>query len=370
MTITSARPRKLFHVFSTLNVGGPQVRFATLANKFGPEFEHILFAMDRHYESTKLLHADTPNEIQDLSFEKGSTARNFFKFRRFLTSLRPDILITYNWGAIEWALANIFRSCPHIHVVDGFGPEEADRQLTRRVLFRRLVLSRNTKIIVPSKTLYKITTETWRLKPEAVTYIPNGIDCSRFGESKDPNLAQQYGLNANTLVIGTVAALRPEKNLQRLLSAFQEIPDTLPVRLMIVGDGPERGALETSAKRLGIDERVIFTGYIPDPAAHLTLFDIFALSSDTEQMPISILEAMSAELPIAGVDVGDVKHMVSDVNRPLITARNEESLCEALSRLVANSDLRASIGQANRLHVQAVYNEDDMVKAYARIFST
>ena len=90
--------------------------------------------------------------------------------------------------------------------------------------------------------------------------------------------------------------------------------------LVIVGDGAERRALESQALAMGLSNTVIFTGAIEDPARLLGAFDVFAISSDTEQMPISVLEAMAAGLPIAGVDVGDVKEMVSIENRQFIDA--------------------------------------------------
>lgn len=361
--------RTVLHVFSTLNVGGPQVRFATIANKLGDRFRHLLFAMDHGYESTKLLTPGASCAIHDVSYEKGRAVRNFFTFRRALRELRPDVLVTYNWGAIEWALANLGRATPHIHIVDGFGPEEANRQLPRRVQFRRLALRRNTTILVPSLTLQDIVTNIWRLDPATVTYVPNGIDCGRFTQPRDDGLAQHFKIDPAATVIGTVAALRAEKNLQRLLQAFKTISEDKSLHLVIVGDGPELSMLKARATEMGLADRVTFTGYLSDPAPILSLFDIFALSSDTEQMPISVLEAMASGLPIAGVDVGDVRHIVSDANKPHIVARDADALAAVLSDFAADPDLRQRIGTKNHDHVETVYDEDTMVSAYARLFA-
>jgi glycosyltransferase involved in cell wall biosynthesis len=367
----SMPPRTLFHVHSTLNVGGPQVRFATLANKLGPRFKHILFAMDHGYASTKLLDAKAPCEIRDVPYVKGNTARNFMSFRRTLNAMKPDVLVTYNWGAIEWAVANFGRACPHIHIVDGFGPEEANRQLPRRVLFRRMALARNTTTVVPSRTLHDIATKIWRLKLDRVIYIPNGIEPGRFQAPRDEDLARQYGLSPETLAIGTVAALRPEKNLGRLIGAFATLAaSNSALRLIIVGDGAERALLQECAAQLGVAGQVIFTGYLANPAPILGLFDIFALSSDTEQMPISVLEAMASSLPVAAVQVGDMRHIVADENKPYIVEPNTDSLGAALAALAADPALRAKIGQANRAHVQSVYDETDMINAYEKLFSS
>jgi glycosyltransferase involved in cell wall biosynthesis len=365
-----ARPRTLLHVFSTLSVGGQQVRFATLVNNGLGAFAHRLFAMDGKYESMKLFNDAAPCEIFETGFTKGNTIGNILAFRRALNALSPDVLVTYNWGAIEWAMANFGRSCPHIHIVDGFGPEEAEGQLQRRVMFRRMAFWRNTITVVPSRTLYEIATKIWRLPDKDVAFVPNGIDCTRFDNVPDPAYARQLGLDGAGPVIGTVAALRPEKNLTRLIEAFTVSVAKKPaLQLVIVGDGAERPSLEAAAARFGVADKVLFTGYIADPAPVLALFDIFALSSDTEQMPISVLEAMAARLPVAGVDVGDVRHIVSDLNKPLIVNRDAQALADILSTLAGDADLRDRIGQANRHHAETHFAQADMVSAYSKLFS-
>jgi len=239
----------------------------------------------------------------------------------------------------------------------------------QRRQFRRLALRRNTTVVVPSRTLERIVTGTWRLDPAKVHYIPNGIDCGRFEQSGDDTLARQFGIDPDAVVVGTVAALRREKNLTRLLHAFSTLSGDFKAQLVIVGDGAEREPLEAEASRLGLADRVVFTGYQSDPAPILSLFDIFALSSDTEQMPISVLEAMAAGLPVAGVDVGDVRHIVSSANKPHIVERDAKALCTELARFAGDPALRSRVGEENRAHVRAVYDEATMVDAYARLFS-
>ena len=124
----------------------------------------------------------------------------------------------------------------------------------------------------------------------------------------------------DTPVIGTVAALREEKNISRLMHAFAMLPAG---RLVIVGDGPQRPALEALAASLGVAERVCFAGHHLDTAAFYAQFDIFALSSDTEQMPLSVIEAMASGLPVVSTDVGDVRLMVASENIPFVTGLDD-----------------------------------------------
>src|SRR6185437_14374501 len=129
-----------------------------------------------------------------------------------------------------------------------------------------------------------------------------------------------------TPVIGTVAALRPEKNLSRLLRAFRLVRERMPCRLLIAGDGEERASLEKQAEFLGLREQVLFTGHVQETERIYAALDLFALSSDTEQMPTTVVEAMASGLPVAAVDVGDISQMVAAENRPFVTERNEASL--------------------------------------------
>jgi glycosyltransferase involved in cell wall biosynthesis len=190
-----------------------------------------------------------------------------------------------------------------------------------------------------------------------VRFIPNGIDLSRFfwveGGGEVP-------------VIGTVAALRGEKNLARLLRAFALL--RLPARLVIVGDGPERGRLEALALELGIEGSVRFAGHLTAPQAAYRDFDLFALSSDTEQMPLTVLEAMASGLAVASTDVGDVAAMLAEQNRPFVVARDAAALADAMAALLADPVRRCAIGAANRARAERDYDQETMFQAYAALF--
>jgi glycosyltransferase involved in cell wall biosynthesis len=165
-----------------------------------------------------------------------------------------------------------------------------------------------------------------------------------------------------------VAPLRPEKNIGRLLRVFASLDYSRPLRLIIAGDGTERGALERLATELGIADRVIFAGLVA-PEAVLGTFDIFALSSDTEQMPNALLEAMAAGRPIAAVDVGDVKDIVCEGNREFIVSRdNAPAFARALSMLLKAPETRAELGLDNRARAVAEFSQERMFAAYSVVF--
>ncbi|MEQ8934991.1 MAG: glycosyltransferase, partial [Amphiplicatus sp.] len=291
--------REIFHVFATFAIGGPQMRFATLANAFGKRYRHSILSMDGNYAAADRLSGDVEYRLRaDIAPEKRRTLKNVFAFRRLLADERPDLLVTSNWGSMEWAMANRPSLVPHLHMEDGFGPEEASKQLARRTWFRRLALG-GKHIVVASKTLETIAHEKWSIPPQRLHFIANGVDAARFDRAPDPALVEKLGDPADGPLIGTLAGLRAEKNLPRLVEAFAAINAKIPARLAIIGEGPERGAVETRAHSLGVGERIFLPGYIADPASILGAFDLFMMSSDTEQAPVSLLEAMAAGLAVA-----------------------------------------------------------------------
>jgi glycosyltransferase involved in cell wall biosynthesis len=357
----SPKRPSILSVFSSFAVGGPQIRFTKLAAHLGDRFQHAVIAMDGDYSCRSRVDPALDVTYPEISFAKGRTVANVVRFRKRLRELRPDILVTNNWGSIEWSVANAIPITRHIHIEDGFGPEERDVQLSRRIWARRVFLRRST-VVVPSLTLQRIATDKWRLPSECVKYIPNGIDCARFAQRTG-----RMSWPGDGPVVGTVAALRPEKNLPRLLHAFRLAAQRLPARLVIVGDGPELASLQQLSVELELEDRVYFVGATATPEAYYPGFDIFALSSDTEQMPLSVLEAMAAGLPIVATNVGDVASMVAAENDRFVFGREASLLAQNLQTLVSDPDLRRRLGEANQVKAFQCYSEAEMHKAYSRL---
>jgi glycosyltransferase involved in cell wall biosynthesis len=133
----------------------------------------------------------------------------------------------------------------------------------------------------------------------------------------------------------------------------------------------EQQRLQLLAAELGIAERTVFFGHVEDVPAVLRGLDIFALSSDTEQMPNSLLQAMAAARPIAAVDVGDVACMVAPENRPLVVRRDDvAALAAALATLAGDASRRRTLGRLNRERAKTKYSLEAMVGAYGALLGT
>ncbi len=364
----TGRKITLLHVFSTFAVGGPQTRFATIAERLGPKYRHLIVSMSGRTEAAALLPAGVDYSLVPIHNTPRNPLANAWRFGKQLRALKPDQLVTYNWGALEWAIGNRFGpNLPHIHIEDGFGPDEISARFKRRIWLRRVGLAKAKTIVVPSRNLERIAVEEWRFPMARVRYLPNGVDTERFG-APVPEAERAFQKKPGELIVGTCAALRPEKNLGRLIRAFAACGPQ-GARLVICGDGAERAGLEATARANGIADRCVFTGYLARPELALAGFDIFAMSSDTEQMPYGLLEAMCGGLPVAATDVGDIRAMVSDDNRQfVVNVADEAALTGALRSLLKDAALRAKLGAANKAKVRGEFSIQTMIEAYDWLF--
>jgi len=367
-TAPSLSCQHVLHVFPSFGIGGVPLRMVRIINHFGKRFRHTVIALDNNFEAAGGFVDDLDLALSPTEGLKKGAPRTVLDSALILRRLRPDLLMTYNWGAIEWAMANrLWPGFRHIHVEAGFSQREADSQIPRRVLFRRWALAQCALIVVPSRLLEDLARRVWRLPPERVRYVPNGVDVARFSFPA-PDVTPVFACQPNELVIGTVAPLRPEKNIGRLLQVFATLDTSITARLVVAGEGVERPGLERLAGELGIADRVVFTGQVA-PEAVLGRFDLFALSSDTEQMPNALLEAMAASRAVAAVNVGDVKTMVCEDNRAFVVARDDgPALAAAISILLRDPEKRRALGVKNRERVVDAFSQERMFAAYSEIF--
>jgi L-malate glycosyltransferase len=357
----------LLHVFPSFAMGGVPLRTCRIINHFGRQFRHTIIALDGNFDAARQVSSDIDIDLLAPALRR-SAVHNIASAGMTLRRVKPDLLVTYNWGSMEWAIANRLSSvAPQLHFEDGFGKEEADGQFRRRILCRRWALARCKSVVVPSRLLREIAHNIWRLPEKIITYIPNGVNVERFS-APAPEDIPGFARRPGELILGTLAPLRPEKNIARLLRVFAKIDKTFPVRLVIAGAGAERNALEQLAHQLDIQDRVVFTGHV-SPESVLGRLDIFALSSDTEQMPVALLEAMAARLPVAAVDVGDVKTMVSKENQQFVIARDDDSaFVTAIERLLREAAIRERLGNLNRERIVAEFSQKRMFDRYTDLF--
>jgi L-malate glycosyltransferase len=367
---------RILHLHSSFNPGGQEMRTVRLMNHFGAQAEHVvLSSVPDAFDA-----ADLIDKGVNVSFPKDeapplSGMPGMNSYRQLGHYMKKfHLVLSYNWGAIDGVMARtLFGEAmglpPLIHHEDGFNHDEIDRLKKRRNWFRTIALQRSYRLVVPSKALERIAHSVWHQPSEKISRFSNGIDTGKFNRKPQRGAFPGFQKRDGEVVVGTIAGLRTVKNLPRLVRAVAAAGRN--VRLAIAGEGPERDAVIAEANRVGITDRLMMPGFLRDPARYIGLFDIFALSSDSEQYPISLVEAMAGGIPIVSTDVGDVRNIVAKENLRFIVPRHDESaLAGAICQLANDRNLRATVGEANRFVAFAQYDENAMFARYRQLYGS
>ena len=365
-------PPHFCHVFSSFDAGGAELRTVTLMNALGGRVRHTIIPVNGSHGAADRIAPDVPVDVRPAPAGKGSVFYGA-TLGRALAALRPDLVLTYNWGAIDGVVGSLlYRVAPVIHGEDGFGRDEATALKQRRVLARRAVLRYAHRTIVPSHVLFEIALTRFRVPRGRLLHIPNGVDQQRFHPRACAAWRRQHSVPEDAVLCGAVGALRPEKNFGLLIAAWDRVVrEGGDVWLAIAGDGPCAPQLRDAAARTWLPSRVIFAGPLDEPAPFYRSLDIFALSSVTEQMPLSVLEAMACALPVLSTDVGDVRRMLGEAGVSGVTLAPSDDLdayASALSLLAGDRARRTALAELNRRRCLETYTLDGMVQAYTRTF--
>jgi glycosyltransferase involved in cell wall biosynthesis len=365
---------RILHLFSSFDLGGKEARAVRLINHFGGKAKHCILsavpdALGAREAIDRKIEVDFPDDAAPPLHGRPSMGR----YRRLAQYMKKfHLVLSYNWGAMDGVMARTLLGSrmglpPLIHHEDGFNEDEAEKLNWKRNWFRTIALQRAAGVVVPSLTLQKIAREVWHQPLEKIYRFPNGIDVDRYQKKVQRGSFPGWVKRDGEVVVGTVAGLRAVKNLPMLVRAVAAAGPN--IRLAIAGEGPERTAIMVEAERLGIADRLVMPGFLNDPARFMGLFDIFALSSDSEQFPISLIEAMAAARPIAATNVGDIANMVARENRKYLVSRgDEEGLAEVIRTLASEELVRRELGHANYARALAEYREAEMLARYQQLY--
>lgn len=353
-------PTRLLHIFATFDAGGPQMRTLAVCGRLGGAFVHRFVAADGRIGAASRV-GGLDADVVAMPPLRGNRAQ----LQALLQQVRefaPDLVLTYNWGAILGVLAARLARRPCVHHEEVVPDDERRTRMRRRNLMRRWVLTGTQAVVVPSRGLWRKATRVWRLPATRVRHLPNGVDLVQH----QPRTARGDG----PLVVGCVAHARPEKNLPRLLRAFAEARCRSSAELHMIGGGPDLHACQQLATRLGIADRVRWWGPCDDTAARYRAMDVAVLPSDDEQMPLAVLEAMAHGLPVIATRVGDVETMLPATQQPFLVPVGPDAdaiLARHLDALLANDDLRAQLGTQNRAFVAEHFDLGGVAAQYREL---
>jgi glycosyltransferase involved in cell wall biosynthesis len=208
--------------------------------------------------------------------------------------------------------------------------------------------------------------ERWGVPDHRISLIRNGVEAPAGGQGEKAPLREP----GDEAVVGYVGRLVQEKGVLDLLDAARVVLRRFPAtRFVFVGDGPHRGMCEQAASQAGISGRVTFCGHRSDIAACYAAFDMLVLASHNEGMPMSILEAMSAGVPVVATRVGSVPDAVVDgVTGLLVRPSDTAALSKAIMSLLADRAWAANVGAAGREHASRHFSVRGMTASYIAMY--
>jgi len=205
---------------------------------------------------------------------------------------------------------------------------------------------------------------------EKTVTVHEGIDLGHVQAAPPANPHQEFWLPHHAPIVGNVAALVPHKGQRYLIDAaalvVREVPDA---RFLIAGEGELRPMLERQIKDHRLEKHVLLAGFRPDVLSLLKSFDVFVLSSTTEGLGTSLLDAMACSKPIVATTAGGIPEIVEDkVTGLLVPPRDPESLAQAIVRVLKDPQLRQRYGAAGLARVQERYSADRMVQQTLEVY--
>jgi glycosyltransferase involved in cell wall biosynthesis len=290
-----------------------------------------------------------------------------------LDRLRPDVIHTHQLGA-AWYLGQAARRLgpPQIPVLHTeHGNHVAQAKGWWAAVKRRLLIRSGARVIdrfccVSDEIAAAVT--RWGTVPRGkVDVVRNGVRTEPGSDLAPPEAVRaSLGVPPAAPVVGTVGRLVEVKRQDVLIRAVALLRDRFPdVRLLLVGDGPDRPQLEALTRELGLVDQVRFVGYQPRPEEFIRMMDVFCLTSRSEGLPVTLLEAWAAGVPVACSAVGGIPGVVRhEVNGLLFPPGDPAAAATALARLLDQRELRTELGEAGRRTLRQQYSVDRMASEY------
>ncbi|MBF0444521.1 MAG: TIGR03088 family PEP-CTERM/XrtA system glycosyltransferase [Magnetococcales bacterium] len=368
------------HLLYRLDVGGLETVVVNLINHLPKdEFRHVVISLTECSGFKERITAANVSFYQ-LNKKAGKDLMVWWRLWKLLRQLKPDILHTCNLAALEGVIPARLAGVPVvIHAEHGRDSYDIDGSNKKYLLLRRLLIPFVDHVVAVSEDLAGWLENSVKISPDKIKLIINGIESTLPPRSKDRRLPLSNPptplfATPDTFIIGTVGRLWPVKDQSNLLKAFASLLSLAGengnrLRLVMVGDGPQRTELEELAGKLGIQEKLWISGWRKDVGELLRGMDLFALPSQAEGTPLTIIEAMAAALPVVATNVGGVANLVIEGKTgSLVAPQNHQDLAQALFSYVNDPNLGLQQGLAGRELYLQKFTLEQMVHQYKSLF--
>jgi sugar transferase (PEP-CTERM/EpsH1 system associated) len=358
-------PVRVMHVVYTLRTGGMEMGVVKLVNGLDPALvRSSICSTTPAGEIKALVQPSVP--VFELSRRAGNDLRIVAALYRVFRRERPHVVHTHAWGTLFEGLVAA-RAAGVPVVVHG---EHGTLQLrAHQRWLQRMGWTAADRVLSVSSVLAERMSATTGFPARRITTIRNGVNLERFHVARHDGARAALGLPQEARIVGTVGRLVAVKDQVTLVDAVAELGRSgVAATLVIAGDGPERGRIEARAAERGVDLRLL--GYRPDVEQVLAALDVFVLSSISEGLSNTILEAMAAARPVVATRVGGAEEMIADgVTGILVPPSDAATMGAALRRVLAADDSGAGMGAAARQRVETEFTLTGMMQRYERMYT-
>jgi glycosyltransferase involved in cell wall biosynthesis len=361
---------KIAHILSSFGIGG-QERMAAELSRAQRAAGHTVIAIslagDAHGPIGETLRATGVHTFVEKK-GRGLDVTLPVRLAMRLRLERVDVVHTHNPHALVYgAPAGKLAGAATVHTKHGINPDRP-----RRLWLRRAAGALVDAYVVVTPALAAVAARNRECNPARLSVVPNGIDVTVFAPNPPARseVRTALGIPAEARVVGTVGRLAPEKDQALLVRAMLPLLD--PTRqLVIVGDGPERDALRELVRSTGCERFIHMVGARDDVARFLPAFDVFALPSLTEGLPLVLLEAMSTELVVVASAVGGIPDLIDHGTTGFLSAPGDcAGVSTQLAALMADAHLAEAVGRAARKQVRGHHSLERMAAGYEALYGS
>jgi sugar transferase (PEP-CTERM/EpsH1 system associated) len=361
----------LLHLIQGLEIGGLEIMVINLLERIDRSQYRPSICC---YDSLGSLSQGLPEKGIGVHLLKRKPGIDYFypfKLARYLKKSKIKILHLHNPTALFYGtLAGKIARTPCIIYT------EHGRDFSSSIKVRianRLLCKMVDKIVVVAECGKKYLVEHEGVNEKKIVKIYNGIDSKKFGIRQEVTLIRrELGITDDQSVIGIVARLDPIKNHACLIKAMKTVAARLPrTVLLIIGDGPLRSELESMREDLGLQNHIKFLGARSDIGELLSVLDVFVLSSFSEGLSLTLIEACAAAKPIVATDVGGNAEIVKhECNGLLVPSDQPEALAKAILEILANKEKARVMGEKGRKKFEEEFTLDGMVRKYENLYES
>ena len=375
MTATNDSRPLIAHVVYRFDVGGLENGVANLVNRLpAARFRHAVIALTEVTDfRRRIQRADV--EFVALGKGAGHGIKLAPQLYRLFRRLRPSIVHTRNLAALEATLPAALARVPvRLHGEHGWDVSDPGGENRKNRLIRRLYRPFVTHYVALSADLERYLRQRVGVPAARVSQIYNGVDTARFVPPPVRSAIEGCPFAGGDWLVGTVGRLAAVKNQAALVRAVaracaQDSEAAARMRLVIVGDGPQRGEVEDALRASGVADRVWLAGARDDVAAILRGLDCFVLPSIAEGVSNTILEAMASGLPVVATGVGGNPELIDEgVSGRLVPAGDDDALAAVLLDCMRDGPRAQRLGRAARLTVERRFSLDRMAADYAGLY--